>query len=231
MDHTKKQSALDSKNECLMIMGMHCSGNSFLAECLQQIGVNFGIPSTDNVSTKSGVFENQDIVLLHEILFRNLDFRWDMIGHLPEGWVESKAALQAEEKLVQIIKNQFHGNGLWAVKDPRICRLMPLWFKVLARMEITPCFIHMLHHPYEVALSLQEKHAIELSKGQLLWLVYNREALQASQQNRHIVITYDQLSADPVSAVNRIVDNLNIDLHCDPLDYTQTLTDFVQHSL
>ena len=226
------QNQPDENHECLLILGMHRSGGALLAGCLHQLGVNLGRSLTSGHDADGdSAFENQDIVLAHEILFRDLGCRWDMVGSLPEGWVESQAAARFEKKLIQILEQQFIGRGPWTVRDPRLCRVMPLWLKVLDRMEITPGIVHLIRHPYEVASSLQQHHTTEMSNGHLLWLVHNRDAMAASRRHPHTLVTYDQLLADPVTTVLRIASTLDIELPRDPLQYSHVLTDFARPNL
>jgi len=226
------QNQPDENHECLLILGMHRSGGALLAGCLHQLGVNLGQSLTSGHGADGdSAFENQDIVLAHEILFRDLGCRWDMVGSLPEGWVESQAAARFEKKLIEILEQQFIGRGPWTVRDPRLCRVMPLWLKVLDRLEITPGIVHLIRHPYEVACSLQQHHTTEMSNGYLLWLVHNRDAMAASRRHPHTLVTYDQLLADPVTTVLRIASTLYIELPRDPLQYSHVLTDFARPDL
>jgi len=82
-----------NENRCVIVLGTHRSGTSAMAGCLNLMGFNLGnalMPG--NEASQSGYFENQDIVLAHDILFRDLGCRWDMVGGLPPDWLESQAA-------------------------------------------------------------------------------------------------------------------------------------------
>ena len=191
--------------QCTIILGMHRSGTSALAGCLSNMGVNFGkAMMPGNQANQAGYFENQDIVLAHDILLRDLGCRWDMMGNLPEGWENTPAADKAMKTLTGILERQLLNKGPFAIKDPRLCRLMPLWNNVLSSLNIDPSFILMLRHPQDVALSLKERDGFDLLKGHLLWMVHNREALQACRGREHVIITFDQLLADPVHTLDKV---------------------------
>ena len=191
--------------DCLMVLGMHRSGTSTLAGCLHLLGLNPGETLMGgNAANPSGHFENQDVVLVHDILLRDLGCRWDMVGNLPSDWLESEAAEKARQTLTGIVKRQFLGRGPWFLKDPRLCRLMPLWRRVLESLDVRPSFVLMLRHPLEAARSLEKRDGFDLLKGHLLWLVHNREALQACRDHNHIIVTFDQLMADPLGTLGRI---------------------------
>lgn len=169
-----------SGSKCLVVCGMHRSGTSVLSGCLHLLGMDLGKhlmpPSASN---ESGHWENAEIGLAHEILLRDLGCRWDMVGNLPEGWLDSEAAKRAHQRIAAILERNFMGKQGWAVKDPRISRLLPLWFRILGELDVSPGFILMLRHPLEVALSLQKRNGFDLRKGHLLWFAYNRDALSA----------------------------------------------------
>lgn len=232
MDNVLEQDEVKKSHDCLMVLSMHRSGGSLLAKCLHHLGINFGKNLLFGDQTYGDeVFANQDVVLLHEILFRDLGCRWDMVGSLPDGWLESEAAQRAEEKLTTLIKEQLMDGRSWAVRDPRLCRFMPLWKRVFTTLGVKPKFIHLIRHPHEVASSLRHHYKASTDKGHLLWLVYNRDALQAIGGNPHFSLTYDQILADPVSAMLRIKDALDIELPSDPIEHSRTLTEFARPEL
>ena len=193
------------RTDCLMVLGMHRSGTSTLAGCLHLLGLNPGETLMGgNATNPSGHFENQDVVLVHDILLRDLGCHWDMVGNLPSDWLESEAAEKARQTLTGIVERQFLGRGPWFLKDPRLCRLMPLWRRVLESLDVRPSFVLMLRHPLEAARSLEKRDGFDLLKGHLLWLVHNREALQACRDHDHAILTFDQLVADPLGTLGRI---------------------------
>ncbi|MFZ2630260.1 MAG: hypothetical protein WA081_02390 [Desulfosalsimonadaceae bacterium] len=198
-------------NHVIIVLGMYRTGTSALAGCLQILGADFGnaIMADSPVKT-AGRYGNNEIVSIHDNLLSNLGCRWDMIGNLPDGWVDSPAADIAKEDIMGIFQRNFSGSDLWAVTDPRICRLMPLWLDVFRKLNIAPVFIHMVRHPCEVAESLNVCDGMDLRKGHLLWMVYNRDALSGCNGHRHTLVTYDQLLADPVTTLIAVSEKLEM---------------------
>lgn len=202
---------MESEKKALVILGMHRSGTSMLAGCLHLLGVNLGRNLLEpHESNPAGHYENQDIVLTHDILLRDLGCRWDMIGSLPADWRTSEAADRARERINAIIDRDFADHSLWAVKDPRLCRLMPMWMDIFEARGVDPGIILLARHPFEVAASLQQRDGIELVKGHLLWLIHNREALSACRGRPHVLLTFDRVLADPVSSLKTIQDGLDV---------------------
>jgi hypothetical protein len=184
-----------------------------------------------NEANQSGYFENQDIVLAHDILFRDLGCRWDMVGGLPPDWLESQAARKASDILSNILQDQFlNQNRPFAVKDPRMCRLLPLWNRVLEQLNIQPGLILVLRHPMEVAKSLQKINGHDLLKGHLLWLSHNREALAGCRGQEYLMITFDQLLADPIATLRK-AGRLSAFAGIDPLRHSREILQFVRPEL
>ena len=132
----------------LLVLGMHRSGTSALPRVLDLVDVALGddlMPAgPDN---PLGFWEHHGIVSVHEALLAALDRRWDDPRPMPDGWLESDAANDAGKAIAAIVRRDFAGVRRWAVKDPRLCRLMPLWRRVLAELGIEPRVLLVSRHP------------------------------------------------------------------------------------
>ena len=126
----------------LIVLGMHRSGTSALTGMLYHLGVALGenlMPAT--LDNPRGYWEHDDIVKIHERLMSTLGWAWDDIRPLPPGFEHTEPARLAAGELTAILGRDFAGLPLWGVKDPRLCRLMPLWATLLAATGITPRYL------------------------------------------------------------------------------------------
>ena len=214
---------MDQQSNPIVVLGTHRSGTSVLAGCLRLLGANLGqsLLAGNGFDNTRGYPQNSDIVMIHDILLRDLGCRWDMVGTLPEDWLKSKAADAAREKIASLIEREFSGSGLWAVSDPRLCKFLPLWLDIFSKKGLSPGIVFMVRHPYEVAASLQKNNRFDLLKGHLLWLSGNRQALSQLRENDHVIFTFDCLLADPVSCLETMAHQLN-------LHYPENLADIYQ---
>ena len=117
----------------LIVLGMHRSGTSALTGMLHHLGVALGehlMPATPD--NPRGYWEHSDIVSVHERLMAALGWGWDDIRSLPAGFEHGEAAQAAGRELLAIVDRDFAGAPLWGLKDPRLCRLMPLWTELFA---------------------------------------------------------------------------------------------------
>lgn len=199
-------------SRCIITLGMHRSGTSALTGTLQQLGVHLGSdlmpPAASNAK---GHFEHLQVYETHERLLRQLGSSWDDIRPLPEGWLASPAALNAREDLISLLKRDLCGSGLWAVKDPRICRLLPLWQQVLEAISCTPSYLIAWREPEEVALSLKSRNGFHPEKSVFLWAVHLLDTLRMIGSQPHYIVRYEQLLQHPAATLEKIGRKLNIE--------------------
>ncbi len=138
----------------ILVIGMHRSGTSAVTRVLNLLGVELGgslLPrAADNVL---GFWEHQEVVSIHERLFSALGRNWFDLSELPLGWLSTPAASEAKQQLKELFTREFGGAVVWAVKDPRICRLLPLWRCALEELGVKAHALFMVRHPNEVAQS------------------------------------------------------------------------------
>jgi GT2 family glycosyltransferase len=178
----------------VIVLGMHRSGTSALTGVLRHLGLVLGnrmmAASKDN---PQGYWEHFDIVRVDDDLLHAVDRRWDDIRPMPEGWERSALALRAATRLQEILERDFAGIPLWGVKDPRLCRLMPLWLPLLDRLKVKPRFILVVRHPQEVAASLAARDGLSVAHSSLLWLRHLIEAERATRDHPRAILRYDDL--------------------------------------
>src|SRR5581483_9655837 len=85
------------------------------------------------------------------------------------------------------------GAPLWGVKDPRLCRLLPLWRPLLAGLGARPCFILAVRHPAEVAGSLLRRDGLNAGCAAILWLRHVLEAERGSRGAARAIVHYEDL--------------------------------------
>jgi O-antigen biosynthesis protein len=200
------------ESTAILVLGMHRSGTSALTRMLNLLGVGLGkelmAPKDDN--NRLGFWEDQKVVDIHDALLKKLDRSWDDLRELPDGWLDTDAAADACSALIDHLKSEFDGMHLWVVKDPRMCRLVPLWQQVLKRLNVRVCALLTVRHPWEVAASLMTRDGMGEAKARLLWLEHMVDAERSTRHLPRLTITYDQLLADWQACADRITRALGI---------------------
>jgi len=196
---------------------MHRSGTSALAGLLNISGVDFGqafIPtSSDN---KTGFWEHADIVVMHYWILRILNSDWHDIRALPPQWWKSKDMEPSRQAIKEILRNDFASSEIWGVKDPRLCRLLPLWQDIFKEMACDPSYIIINRNPMEVSRSLLTRNGLPQWQAHLLWLEHMLEAEQRTRGCRRVFITYNQLLTDWHSTLQHVSDTLDFPRLYDP---------------
>ena len=202
-----------SRSVALLVLGMHRSGTSAITRVINLLGVSLGsklkAPADDN---PSGFWEHEQVVAIHEGLLQSFGMAWDDPRPLPTGWLDLPATAIAAKSIADIIERDFATLSSWAVKDPRLCRLVPLWRRVLTPLGVESRAVIVARNPLEVAKSLSTRNDIPDAVGQLLWARHMQEAELGSRGLRRCLIDYESLLADWPGVIARMGEELDLDL-------------------
>lgn len=200
----------------LLVLGMHRSGTSAVARVLNCLGAELGadlLPPAPGNNPK-GFWEHSGVVQIHEELLGALGSDWSDLRSLPEGWLDSKAADRARAQLRELLKREFSGSALWAVKDPRACLLAPLWLRVLEELGVRVSVLFVIRHPDEVAGSLLSRDGLGVELTRLNWLKHMAEAEVATRHVSRTAVLYADLLVDWRSVATRIASDLGLEWPC-----------------
>lgn len=201
----------ESHSVALLVAGMHRSGTSATAGLLAEYGVDFGpsLVPADQYNPK-GYYEHADIWAINHRILNALGSDWDDIGSLPDDWYD-RVDLQAErEQLLALLRRDFATSGMWAIKDPRLSRLMPLWHSLCDELGVAERIILVVRHPAEVVGSLMARDGMGGGHAARLWLRYTLDMMLESREREHAVMFYDDVLASPVQTMARLADTLQL---------------------
>ncbi len=181
-------------SKAIFILGMHRSGTSALARVINLLGAELGgrlmAAASDN---ERGFWEHESAVQIHEDLLSQLGHSWQDGTSLPEGWMNTEAAKGAQAQLATLIDLDFMAAPLWAIKDPRLSLLFPLWLPLLQERGIVPYCVIAWRHPLEVTASLQKRDHLSQEAALLCWLAYTLESMRHALPYAHVVVAYDEI--------------------------------------
>ncbi len=195
------------QKQVICVLGMHRSGTSLLAGCLNILGLTLGrrenlmSPGADN---PTGFWEHRGIVTVHDHLLADLGLNWHDPSPLPERWTRLPAVAAHRNALRRLCLEEFGGSRIWAFKDPRVCRLLPLWHALFTELGVTPGFLIAVRNPLEVAESLARRNGFKRPKSLLLWLWHNLAAREHTSGYDRVVVEYASLLHHPRSELERI---------------------------
>lgn len=219
-------------SKAVFILGMHRSGTSALARVVNLLGADLGnrlMPAAQD--NEKGFFEHEDIVVAHEALLTALGVSWQDGTPLPSGWENSEAAAVATQRINEILDRDFANSPLWAVKDPRQSRLLPLWLPLLKARGIEPYFILSWRHPLQVAASLQKRDGMARDAALLCWLSYTVEAYLGAKGYPLVISSYAALMENWQAEMSRIGEGLNLSWPVSPEDAKPAVEAFLTPQL
>lgn len=202
----------DRTRRGLFVLGMHRSGTSATAGALQRLGFDLGEELIEAApDNPKGYFEHAAAVAANESLLDALDRSWDDVRALPGDWTRSDAARAAVPAIAAVLDG-FHGRSRWALKDPRLCRTLPLWLEAAADRGLETRCLLVLRHPVEVAASLRARDGMAEEIAAMLWLRHVLESLRASAARPRTFLTYDALMRDPQAALGAACARIGFDV-------------------
>ena len=200
-----------NRARALIVLGMHRSGTSAMAGLLHRLGVELGPDlMPPNPYNEAGHWEHAGIVGLHDRLLAALGSSWDDVCPLPERWWERPEVAPLRAELLALARRDFGGRPLWALKDPRLCRLLPLWHGIAADLGCRPCFVLMVRNPAEVTASLQRRDGFDPAHSHLAWIEHVLAAEQHSRGASRVFVTYDELVRDWRVVVDRLAEAFDV---------------------
>lgn len=223
---------LPADTKALLVLGMHRSGTSALAGVFQRLGVELGerlvAPAADN---PRGFWENRDIVAIHDQVLHTLNSWHEDIRPLPDEWWRREDMAAYREAIRKVVYRDLSGGAIWAVKDPRLCRLLPLWRPLLEAPGLEPACAFIIRSPREVAASLSQRNGFSTSRGLLLWLLHNLEAITAAEGLPGVIVSYDRLMEDWRQVIDTVGRELDIQWPRTPEEAEQDIAGFLEPGL
>jgi hypothetical protein len=214
--------------KAVIILGMHRSGTSVITAGLEMMGISLGNKYTaKGRENPKGYFENKDVRFFNDRLLKFLHSRWDnplFDGRKALDSCEGKMLTVWHDEAHEIFLNNFLGKTIWALKDPRMCQLLPFWISVFERNGFdsdNTLYVHVVRNPLEVALSQQQRHKTnpnfhflggDLYQTVLLWLSSHFQALREVNSDHNMAIAFDDILDNPALQIARLSEFLGIEV-------------------
>lgn len=182
------------RDKCLFVLGMHRSGTSCLAGCLERSGLFLGDVSRSNQHNLKGNYELLHVTRLHDEILKANGGSW---FQPPETVKVSDEHLHSMSNTVTQLKRR----APCGLKDPRALLMMNTWMHVGGSTSMVGTF----RHPRAVAQSLAARNQMPEEQAYGLWAKYNRELVELHKKHQFPLIEFDlsdvQAYCDTVSAL------------------------------
>lgn len=131
----------------VLIVGMHNSGTSILAEIIHESGVFLG---NNMEHYESHLFS----IYINDLLIMKGEKNWSKLPILSIDEVMSYrdtiGSFVKKHWMADYIQWGYDGISKWGIKDPRLCVLLPLYLEIFPKAKV----IHIRRNPDDVAASL-----------------------------------------------------------------------------
>ena len=200
------------KTQTLLVAGMHRSGTSALTKILSILGADLpkNLMPAMKGNNDAGFWESRDLEKIHDSLLESAGSSWSDWSQFNPDWFESTVAQRYKQHILDYLKQDFGNSPQFVIKDPRICRFLPLWLDVSHDYNSQPIVIIPFRNPLEVAESLKARDGMSVSKGLLLWLRHVIDAVHASRDTIRAFVSFDSLIKDWSACIETLSDQVGI---------------------
>jgi hypothetical protein len=141
----------------VVILGMHRSGTTLLAELARGLGIELG--------RVTELQEPQPVVAINDWILRRSGGSWEYprpaLGMLAVPELREEAQAQVHAVAARHLARLAAGPGPWGWKDPRTAFTLPLWEAEFPRMRL----LVVRRHGFDAALSLHARAQVEHRQG------------------------------------------------------------------
>jgi hypothetical protein len=217
----------------ILILGMHRSGTSVVTRTLGLRGaalpLHTGPAGPDN---ETGFWEPLEIVRLHDEILGSVGSSWDDVAAFPPPWFISEVAQDYKTRIARALAQDFpDAPPLFAVKDPRLCRLVPLWLPMFEELGIEPLIVLPVRNPLEIAASLKKRNSIQEEHSLLLWLRHFLEAERTTRHCKRSFICYDSLLNDWPGTIDKVGRDVGVKWPCQSTESDVEITQLISAAL
>jgi glycosyltransferase involved in cell wall biosynthesis len=214
----------------LVVLGMHRSGTSGVTRLLNLSGAYFGPPDSSteaNDENPKGFWERRDVRNVCDGLLQGAGFDWYRLDGFDVAAIPDPVRTSQLDAFATILTD-LNEHRPWVVKEPRLCLLLPVLEPLLDDLVC----VHVSRDPIEVARSVHQRNHLAMAGSVALWELYTLRALEASARHRRVHVRHEDVMADPVATLDRLLADLT-DLGVTGLraPAPEVVTDFISPAL
>jgi hypothetical protein len=185
-------------------MGMHRSGTTSLAGCLQEAGLELGKVRESSPFNPKGNRENLNIRSLND----------DVLTYSNGSWSEPPDHIRwtrAHADRRRTIIEGYEGIQQWGFKDPRTILTLPFWLEAISTIH----FVGTFRHPIAVARSLEFRNGFGIERSLELWCAYNKRLLDLHKTKPFPLVAFDLPTDEYRAAVRGVIAELGLQAETD----------------
>ena len=198
-------------NVAVMVFGMHRSGTSVLTRAFNLLG--YAAPRNRigiNKTNQTGHWESRAIARFNDALLSDMGQTWQSWLRVDLRTLPTRRRSEAVQDARHLLATEFDDAPALVVKEPRLCRLAPLWLEA-AQSAFAVRAVLPLRNPLEVMASLEARNGTSPEDGALLWLRYSLDAELATRGVVRAFPRYEDMLEDPIAEMQSLVRALDLD--------------------
>jgi hypothetical protein len=224
------------KRPIVVVLGMHRSGTSLLTHLLTLLGVDLGGDLlAANVHNEMGYWENESVYRTQNDLMNHIAKDWGDFGFaypFAIDWQRRPEFQTFQDTLVSIVRAELaKASGLWGFKDPRTCRLLPMWKDIFAQLNLKPHYVLAVRNPAVAVESLLKMYPLDPLHAEWVWLLHNLDAVRDAGQELRLVVDYDRWFTEPREQAQAVAKALDLAWPADDSDLVGRLTRTIRPDL
>lgn len=192
---TCKKTRKSGGNSVICILGMHRSGTSCLAGCLEELGLHLGDVVNSAPFNPKGNKENLTLRAIND----------DVLSLSGGSWDRPPARLVWNDTLRRRRDDHISNHSAyknWGFKDPRTVLTLPFWLEANLNMK----FVGSFRHPWVVSQSLKSRKGLEPMLSPLkLWKHYNLKLLEYVAEFKFPLICFDSPVQTYIRGLGKVV--------------------------
>jgi len=202
----------------IVVLGMQRSGTSALTRTLSLLGAS--LPRNlvaQGLGNETGHWESDAAIRLNDEILERAGSSVNDLDLLSDVQLEMLASAGFVDRLKNLIADEYADAATFAVKDPRIALVFPLWEAALVELNIRCVVAIISRNPVEVARSMRKRQGLAgdaqpwpLERGGLTWLRYNLAAERHTRSSRRVFCEFSRLLDDWRSVARHLSDTLDV---------------------
>ena len=156
---------------------------------------------------------------------------WDDLIGIPTARLVGDETAAYRRRLLEALREDFGQSRQFVIKDPRFCRLMPLWRLVLAEYGAEPSCVFSIRNPLDIAASLEARDKLPTAKSLALWLGHFLDSERHTRDLPRTFTSYDALLEDWKTTVRRIERDLSLPLGAVGAETEARIREFLEPAL
>lgn len=131
---------------CIVVLGMHRSGTSAIAKYLIELGFELPGPSlaAHPIDNPDGYSEPRDLVLSNNRFLDRIGVGWKGLRPIAATEFGRPPANSLQDEVKNILEEALTRGSDFVLKDPRLCRMAPLYVPIFRRIFERVCVVHVI---------------------------------------------------------------------------------------